>query len=108
VSQVRASSLGANPSASLKPGSGIRTLFQVCQLFWFGDGFHKLATSCYIHSAHWLMGWALAIIVIVLGLYIWAILPVSRRISKRSQPFIDDLFGYPPETDTDKADNFKS
>jgi hypothetical protein len=54
------------------------------------------------------MGWALAIIVIMLGLYIWAILPVSRRISKRSQPFIDDLFGYARETDTDKSDNPKS
>jgi hypothetical protein len=43
------------------------------------------------------MEWAFgSFIVVMLGLYIWSATTTKREISKRIQPFVDDLFGTHP------------
>ena len=40
------------------------------------------------------MEWAVGLFVVaMLGLYIWSHLSAGHRISKKTQPFIDDIFG---------------
>jgi hypothetical protein len=40
------------------------------------------------------MEWAIwALIVLMLGLYIWSHLTAGHEISKKLQPFVDELFG---------------
>ena len=40
------------------------------------------------------MEWAIWVFVVVmLGLYLWSHLTAGREISKKLQPFVDDLFG---------------
>jgi hypothetical protein len=43
------------------------------------------------------MEWAfLVLIAVVFGLYIWSHLTAGHEISKKLQPFVDDLFGVTP------------
>ncbi|WP_187148922.1 hypothetical protein [Candidatus Korobacter versatilis] len=38
----------------------------------------------------WIFG---AVLVVTIGLYVWSIGWTGRRITRKIQPFIDDLFG---------------
>jgi len=43
------------------------------------------------------MEWAIGILIVVmLGLYIWSHLTAGHQVSKKLQPFVDELFGVTP------------
>jgi hypothetical protein len=49
-----------------------------------------------MESAFWVL------IAVMLGLYIWSHLTAGHEISKKLQPFVDDLFGMTPSESENK------
>jgi hypothetical protein len=50
------------------------------------------------------MEWAILVFMAgMLGLYLWSHLSAGREISKKLQPFVDDLFGVAPSESDSKG-----
>jgi hypothetical protein len=56
------------------------------------------------------MEWAIVVFTaVMLGLYLWSHLTAGREISKKLQPFVDDLFGVAPsESDSIWSTKFQT
>jgi hypothetical protein len=52
------------------------------------------------HGARWAI---LVFMAGMLGLYLWSHLTAGREISKKLQPFVDDLFGVAPSESDSKG-----
>lgn len=51
------------------------------------------------------MEWAIGVFfAVMLGLYIWSLVTAGNAISKKIQPFIDDLFGVHTKTGQNPMD----
>ena len=51
------------------------------------------------------MEWAIGVfLAVMLGLYIWLLVTAGHSISKKLQPFTDDLFGVSPKTGQNPRD----
>ena len=52
------------------------------------------------------MEWAVGIFVaVMLGLYIWSHVSAGHRIGKKLQPFVDELFGVTPSSESESKSN---